>query len=603
MLNHERLPPRAQQSRDPDRMFNGLFAGTRRLPARVPENLRVYAIGDLHGRADLLEEMLARIDADLDERPVAAALQVFLGDYVDRGPASRTVIERLIARSETHRTMCLAGNHEVYLREFLRHPAVLDSWRHLGGLETLMSYGLRPSINPDAVEQAELSAGLNAAMPARHKRFLAALAPSFQCGDYFFVHAGVRPGIPLAQQDEEDLTSIREEFLASEDDFGKVVVHGHTPVQAPDVRHNRINIDTGAYATGRLTCLVLDRGERSFLAGHSRRTATVHAFSASRRGRQRMVAALNAVAADTIRAADDVARAARDAVRAVELAQRGNVVRLPAATPLPVPVPLPAPAPLATAAAEPAVAAEPLAAPAPTTPALRGPPPRPRVGRLTRAGRVVRAVVAVSGLAMIVAVGLPLLPGLGDQTAALQAVLRARDGLQPAAAERPSAPRLVVRPPALAAIDTDLPLGLGVAGDGVGTAVEINGLAPGSVLSAGRALGPHGWRLPVAELGGVRVRPPAGFGGAMSLVLELRRADDSVIERRSLRLEWIAPTGELPPAQGERPRSRRSTSAEAAEGFTPLVSREGNDPARAVVPAPPKVPPESGSPRQSRPAS
>jgi serine/threonine protein phosphatase 1 len=572
MLNHERPPPRAQRpsARDPERMFNGLFAGSRRLPARVPENLRVYAIGDLHGRADLLEEMLARIDADLGECPAAAALQVFLGDYVDRGPASRTVIERLIARSETHRTVCLAGNHEVYLREFLRHPAILESWRHLGGLETLMSYGLRPSINPDAAEQAELSAGLNASMPVRHKRFLAALAPSFPCGDYFFAHAGVKPGVPLAQQDEEDLTSIRDEFLACEDDFGKVVVHGHTPVQAPDVRPNRINIDTGAYATGRLTCLVLDRGERRFLTGQSRRTATVHAFSASRRGRQRMVAALNAVAADTIRAADDVARAARDAVRAVELAQRGNVVRLPAATPLARPAA--------------AVAAEPLAAPvapAAPAPALAGPPPRrrrtddiettqqrkpsprPRVSRVTRASRVVTAAFAVSGFAVAVAAGLPLFPGLGDQTAALQAIFRAREGLPLAAVERSPAPRLAVMPAAAVAIGTDLPLGLGVAGDGVGTAVEINGLAPGSVLSAGRALGAQGWRLPFTELAGVRVRPPAGFGGVMSLMLELRRADDSVLERRSLRLEWIAPAGARPPAQGEGPRSGHSASAEA----------------------------------------
>src|SRR5262249_20819111 len=151
-----------------------------------------------------------------------------------------------------------------------------------------------------------------------------------------------------------------------------------------------------------------------------------------------------------------------------------------------------------------------------------------------------------------------------------------REGVSPAepvASERPASTRLVVMLAQPGPADTDLPLGVSVAGDGAGTAVEINGLAPGTVLSAGRALGAQAWRLPFAELAGVRVRPPSGFGGVMSLIIELRRADDSVIERRSLRLEWIAAKEGLP-AQGEGLRLRRNASADEV-GTAPLVSREG----------------------------
>jgi serine/threonine protein phosphatase 1 len=225
---------------------------------RVPDGVRVYAIGDIHGRADLLDGVLDHIDSDLAEAPVSDSLEIFLGDYVDRGPDSRGVLDRLVARNLTHRMVFLKGNHETFLSQFVSKPAILGDWQRLGGLETLMSYGLTPSINADTVTQAKLATALDQAMPPSHRRFLDDLRSSFTFGDFYFVHAGVRPGISLAKQREEDLLWIRNEFLLCEDDFGKIVVHGHTPVPQVDIRSNRINIDTGAYATGSLTCLVLE---------------------------------------------------------------------------------------------------------------------------------------------------------------------------------------------------------------------------------------------------------------------------------------------------------------------------------------------------------
>jgi serine/threonine protein phosphatase 1 len=228
---------------------------------RVPDGIRIYAIGDVHGRADLLDQVLTSIDRDLSARPTPRAIHVFVGDYVDRGPDSRGVLDRLVERAKTHELICLKGNHESYLIEFLDAPTILEAWRHFGGLETLLSYGLTPSVRPDAAAQVNLAAALSEAMPDTHREFLGNLRLSFSCGDFFFAHAGVRPGIPLAHQREEDLLWIRKDFLSCSKKFEKMVVHGHTPVLEPDIRANRINIDTGAFATGQLTCLILERDE------------------------------------------------------------------------------------------------------------------------------------------------------------------------------------------------------------------------------------------------------------------------------------------------------------------------------------------------------
>jgi serine/threonine protein phosphatase 1 len=232
---------------------------------RAPEGTRLYAIGDIHGRLDLLDEVLARIDADMAAHPTSNATRIFLGDYIDRGPDSKRVLDRLISCCVAQPTVCLMGNHEAYLREFLKNPDVLSVWRRYGGLETLLSYGLAPTMKTEAQEYRRLASDLNRLLPSSHREFLSGLKEYFICGDFFFVHAGVRPGISLTEQSEDDLLWIREDFLQCEDDLGKVVVHGHTPVLEPDVRPNRINIDTGAYATGRLTCLVLESDEFRFV--------------------------------------------------------------------------------------------------------------------------------------------------------------------------------------------------------------------------------------------------------------------------------------------------------------------------------------------------
>jgi serine/threonine protein phosphatase 1 len=229
---------------------------TVKLPS-LPEGVRIYAFGDIHGRADLLKEMFTVIDADLERNPISRPIEVYLGDYIDRGPYSGHTLDLLIERSRQREAVCLKGNHEAYFLEVLADPTKLEGWRNFGGLQTLMSYGIQPSLSPGAAEQVELIKALTEAMPSSHLTFLRELKPSFVCGDFFFVHAGVRPGIPLAEQQESDLLWIREEFLRSDEDFGKFIVHGHTPVREPELRSNRINIDTGAYATGNLTLLTI----------------------------------------------------------------------------------------------------------------------------------------------------------------------------------------------------------------------------------------------------------------------------------------------------------------------------------------------------------
>ncbi len=225
---------------------------------KAPEGVRIYAIGDIHGRSDLLASLFREIDNDLESRPPSRALHVFLGDYIDRGPGSREVVSLIISRRRKHEVVALKGNHDIFPNLFLKDPASFSDWRQLGGAETLISYGLRPSFRVEKSDLRQLSEDFAAAFPVAHADFFNGLSPSFACGDFFFVHAGVKPGTPLDQQSENDLLWIRQEFLDYEGDFGKLVVHGHTPVKAVDDRGNRINVDTGAYATGCLSALVID---------------------------------------------------------------------------------------------------------------------------------------------------------------------------------------------------------------------------------------------------------------------------------------------------------------------------------------------------------
>lgn len=224
----------------------------------LPSGQRIYAVGDIHGRVDLLDEMLARIEADVTLRPTQRSLYVFLGDYIDRGPSSRESIDRLIRHAATNECVFLKGNHEQIALRCLSERGLFDQWLRLGGLETLISYGVSPETLASGRQIAEMQAAFHGALPPAHLRFFRDLQSSFASGDFFFAHAGVRPNVELSHQKENDLLWIREEFLSSNEDFGKIIVHGHTPALEPEVGPNRINIDTGAFATGRLTCLVIE---------------------------------------------------------------------------------------------------------------------------------------------------------------------------------------------------------------------------------------------------------------------------------------------------------------------------------------------------------
>ena len=231
----------------------------------LPAELRIYAIGDIHGCLDLLDALLARIDTDIALRPAPRPLYVFLGDYIDRGPSSRETIDRLIEHGATHEAVFLKGNHELIAIKCLSDRGLFDQWLRLGGRETLISYGVPAESQPNGKQIAELQSAFHNALPQAHFRFFRDLKNSFECGDFFFAHAGVKPNVELSRQKESDLLWIRGEFLSSNDDFGKIIVHGHTPTREIEVRPNRINIDTGAFATGRLSCLVLEGEELSVI--------------------------------------------------------------------------------------------------------------------------------------------------------------------------------------------------------------------------------------------------------------------------------------------------------------------------------------------------
>ena len=237
-------------------------------PGSLPSGTRIYAVGDVHGRLDLLFELEARIRADVAAAGSCADQRwVFLGDYVDRGPDSRGVVEHLCRPPPPGfgRTL-IRGNHDWWLQQFLDGGAALP-WLVSGGDAALRSYGVDPRgalTTPAGV--AELRTDFLRRIPVAHRRFFNGLVRYAQVGAYAFVHAGVRPGLPLAQQNAHDLMFIREPFLDDETDHGFIVVHGHTVVERPEVRRNRVAIDTGACWTGRLTALVIEPGGIRFLS-------------------------------------------------------------------------------------------------------------------------------------------------------------------------------------------------------------------------------------------------------------------------------------------------------------------------------------------------
>jgi serine/threonine protein phosphatase 1 len=235
--------------------------------SRLPEGVRIYAVGDVHGRVDLLERLYDLIQDDRKQHPVAKTMEVMLGDYVDRGPRSRDVIDWLLKGPNlSDKRICLRGNHELMMQAFLDDASVIGSWGQYGGLETLHSYGLKFRLPIAEEAHQEIQAQLRDVLPAAHVEFLKSLRPSASAGEYFFAHAGVNPAKPLSEQVGDDLYWIREPFLGWDRPLEKIVVHGHTPVEEPEVLVHRIGVDTGAYVTGRLTCAVLEGSDVRFLA-------------------------------------------------------------------------------------------------------------------------------------------------------------------------------------------------------------------------------------------------------------------------------------------------------------------------------------------------
>ncbi|NND49987.1 MAG: serine/threonine protein phosphatase [Rhizobiales bacterium] len=233
--------------------------------AALPAGTVVHAVGDVHGRSDLLDEVFSRIDRDRADYPDHKAIEIYLGDYVDRGPDSSGVVDRLIARSRDREVELLRGNHDAFFVEMLGDAKRLEHWEQLGGVQTMLSYGikLRANLTPQGHERMHRE--WCTAVPQSHRAFFAGLRNSLTIGDYFFVHAGIRPGIALDRQSADDLLWIREEFHRSKSDHGKMVVHAHSPVEAPEFHGNRINIDTKAYASGVLTCLRLVGSAREII--------------------------------------------------------------------------------------------------------------------------------------------------------------------------------------------------------------------------------------------------------------------------------------------------------------------------------------------------
>lgn len=240
------------------------------LDAAGPEGVRIYAIGDVHGRLDLIERMHELIAAEIERDRPADWRVIHLGDLVDRGPASAGVLDLLARRSEEDpRILTVVGNHDLGFLDFLAVPRIDGLFVNHGGVETARSYG----VSLDARDPGALATGrsaLEAAVPVHHRAFLAGLPYSLSFGDFFFCHAGIRPGVPLAEQSPEDLVWIRQAFHHAGELHPKVIVHGHTPNAEPEILANRVNVDTAAWQTGRLTALVIEGSEKRFIQAVSR---------------------------------------------------------------------------------------------------------------------------------------------------------------------------------------------------------------------------------------------------------------------------------------------------------------------------------------------
>lgn len=554
-------------------------AGRPSIP-RLPEGTRVYAVGDVHGRADLIHRLLSQIDAHLSRNPVSRPIEVFLGDYVDRGPDSRRVIDLLIRRSEKRETICLKGNHETYLLDFLRDPKVFDIWRQYGGLETLLSYGVSPPLRPKPADRKQLSRSFKRVLPKDHLRFLSQLTTSFVCGDFLFVHAGVQPGVPLDLQREEHLLWIRDDFLRVDHDFGKYIVHGHTPVKEPDIRPNRVNIDTGAFESDRLTCLMIEGEEMQVIPQDSddlRKVSSVPFAKATISRTDLLPAAESSDLVDNSPAiipqkevfepaatgrssqpAKDtftrVERSIDEDAAAKRLSQLAEDTFLRAEHAIDIDAATEGSSQLAEdtfTGAEHSIDARPAAAePQPAQLIKRetrqdiAPEARPRLASFV--APVVIALLAVGVASTLIVPGLITKRGINaaaDQdrvlsdtgskelsTGSVQAEHLGRH-VQPEL-------RLILEPNLFGRDAESVPLGARASAEAPGLALEISGLPDGMTISAGRPLGTGAWRILAVDVADAMINPPPGFGGAVDLTVELRLAEDTVIDHGSLHREW-----------------------------------------------------------------
>lgn len=233
---------------------------------QAPANSRLYSVGDIHGCHQLLQQLMTKIAEDAAASPTLKKELIFLGDYIDRGLGSRETIEHLIhSKIDGVEIVYLRGNHEeILLRIIDGDLDSIPSWLQYGGIATLASYGI-PLSHTQFDNHKMIRSALQEKVPAHHIEFLEKSRSHYESGDYYFVHAGLRPGLSLEKQNDRDRLWIREPFLSSSHHFGKVVVHGHSISMDPELLPNRIGIDTGAYATGRLTCLVLEGQERRLI--------------------------------------------------------------------------------------------------------------------------------------------------------------------------------------------------------------------------------------------------------------------------------------------------------------------------------------------------
>lgn len=254
-------------------MIARLFGKKPKIVPSTPPDCVIWAVGDIHGRADLSNPLINAIQADLVASAATRKVLIFLGDHVDRGPDSRIVIDQIIDVTmdpaiETH---CIRGNHEDRMEAFLEQPELGSGWCDYGGRDTLVSYGVTPPGDKASLEEwGVASAQLKAALPRPHLNFLQKQIYSYAVGDYFFAHAGARPGVALQAQRPEDLMWIRQAFLDHPAPFEKIIVHGHTPAEDVVSDARRIGVDTGAYATNLLSAVRLERETRAILQAEGR---------------------------------------------------------------------------------------------------------------------------------------------------------------------------------------------------------------------------------------------------------------------------------------------------------------------------------------------